>query len=379
MAEYIKSSTFVDICKECDYDDRRIRDCIRELDPKAEPKLSSIRNRIANYRRRGLLPLPSGNSIAVGEILKGTSTLYDDTGNIKQQWVKSDVPKEQHLEAIKEAIKEMTSSIQPLPLIQPPPLPTNKDLATIYISNDIHFGALMWDKESGEDWNLEKASETLKAAYDHLFSCSPDSKVGIVCDLGDLLEVDNDKNMTPKSGNILSTDSRFPKILRAAYEALIYAVNKALKKHEIVYFYNIVGNHDLNAGIAIREVIRMHFLDNPRVIVDDTPTPIKYHHHDQVLLQFAHGDGLKMKDAGEVMASDNEALFSSTKYRFAHFGHTHKDAVFDGRLCRAESHRNLAPLNAWAHHAGYRRSPGTMKSITYHSKKGEISRNLFTL
>ena len=104
----------------------------------------------------------------------------------------------------------------------------------------------MWHEETETDWNVEIASKTLKASYDYLFSCSPNSKVGIVCDLGDLLEVDDFKNMTPKSGNVLSVDSRYPKILRAAYEGLIYAIQKALEKHEIVYFYNIAGNHDRN-------------------------------------------------------------------------------------------------------------------------------------
>lgn len=185
--------------------------------------------------------------------------------------------------------------------------------------------------------------------------------------------------MTPKSGNILDVDSRYPKILRAAYESLIYAINKALTKHELVYFYNIAGNHDVSTGVAIREVIRTAFRDNPRVIVDESPRNIKYHQHGTTLLGFAHGDGLRMQSAGETMAHDCCDIFSTTKHRYFHFGHTHKDAVVDSRLCRSESHRNIAPLNAWAFNHGYRRNPGTMKVITYHTDNGEISRQLYTL
>ncbi len=255
----------------------------------------------------------------------------------------------------------------------------NEDLATLYISNDIHYGAYNWGEETESDWNLDIASATVRAAYDHLFTYSPNSRVGIVTDLGDLLEVDNDKNMTPKSGNVLDVDTRYPKILRAAYEGLIYAVNCALQKHELVYFYNITGNHDINAGVAVREVIRMAFINNPRVIVDDSPRNIKYHLHGTSLLQFAHGDNMKMHAAGEVMAHDCCDIFSSTKNRYAHFGHTHKDAVVDTRLCRAESHRNVASLNAWAFNHGYRRNPGTMKSITYHTKYGETTRQIYNI
>jgi len=138
-------------------------------------------------------------------------------------------------------------------------------------------------------------------------------------------------------------------------------------------------NHDISSGTVIREVIRMTFRNNPRVTVCDSPSPIKYHRHGKVLLQFAHGDGMKMKDAGEVMAVDQQDIFSETPFRYSHMGHTHTDSVLDGRICRVESHRNLAPLNAWAHHKGYRSQPSTMKSITYDSTCGEISRSIFNL
>ena len=86
-----------------------------------------------------------------------------------------------------------------------------------------------------------------------------------------------------------------------------------------------------------------------------------------------------MKDAGEVMAFDMKPVFSETEFRYSHFGHTHVDSVHDGRLCRVVSHRNLPPTNHWAHHMGYRSPPGTMKSITYSTNSGEISRNIYTI
>ena len=379
MAEYIKADEFVEICKEHDCNLTEVRKALLALRPNGDYAESNILARIKNYRRKGLLPLDSGNSVSAGEILKKSSTLYGPNGEVKLQWVSTDVDKEQFLEQFQTAIKGIAETIPVLPEIPQIHPSSMEDLATLYISNDVHFGALMWDKESGDDWNLELATSTLNSSYDHLMDSSPSSKVGIVCDLGDLLEVDNDKNMTPKSGNILSVDSRFPKILRAAYESLIYGIRRALEKHEIVYFYNIVGNHDINAGTAVREVIRVAFQDNPRVIVDESPSNIKYHQHGSVLLQFAHGDGLKMRDAGETMAFDCQDIFSSTQHRFAHFGHTHKDAVYDSRLCRSESHRNLAPLNHWAYNMGYRSGAGSMKSITYHADKGEVSRNIYNV
>lgn len=238
---------------------------------------------------------------------------------------------------------------------------------------------MCWEPEVGVDWDTDKAIQTTQEAYDYLFETSPNSKVGIICDLGDLTEADNFENVTPMNKNPLDTDSRYPKVLRAAYQALIYAVTKALEKHEIVYFYNISGNHDKVTAHAVREVILATFKDNPRVIVCDSPTPIKYHQHGKTLLGFAHGDGLKMNRAGETMAIDNQTIFSSTEHRFFHFGHSHVDAVKDTAICRCESHRNIIPLNAWAHSMGFRRGCGTMKSITYSKDNGEISRQIYNV
>lgn len=316
----ISSEEFCTTAIACNLDPIVISSTLKNKYPTMDLRLSRIMSRMESLRKKGLLPLDSGNSVSVGERLIGSSTLYDSSGNIKQQWVKTDVTKEKFLEAFNEAISDLSNTLPILPTAANLTSLTDDQLATVYISNDIHLGAYVWGEEAETDWSLDIAAETLRSAYDHLFAYSPNSKVGIVIDLGDITETDDYKNMTPKSGNILDVDSRYPKILRTAYEALIYAINKALEKHEIVYFYNIAGNHDSSTGVAIREVVRVAFSNNPRVIVDDSPKNIKYHQHGTTLLGFAHGDNMKMLHSGEVMASDCQNIFSSTTHRFFHLG-----------------------------------------------------------
>ena len=376
---YLDQQEFIDLCIKHACDVPTILEAIRKDYPAYTVKPAQIQTRINRLRQQGLLLLDSGNKVDPVTILKRVSTVYDGTGAIKRQTLHSEVPKQNFLEAYTAAIEEIAQVIPALPPVSSPAGPLHEDLATLYISNDIHFGALMWGEESGTDWDTAIATRTLQAAYDYLFESTPASKIGIVCDLGDLMEINDATNMTPKSGHILAVDSRYPKILRSAYEGLVYAIRKALVKHELVYFYNIVGNHDRDSALAVREVIRMTFMDNPRVIVDDTAMNIKYHQHGTTLLQFAHGDDMKMRQSGEAMAVDRHAVFSSTMHRYAHFGHTHKDAVVDLPLCRAESHRNIAPLNHWAYNNGYRANLGTMKAITYDATHGEISRNIFNV
>jgi hypothetical protein len=379
MSTAVPNEEFIELCYSTSLDIEAMFTELKKRYPNSDLRRSRIANRIETLRKRGDLPLDSGNFVSYGEQLKGTSTLYAEDGSIKQQWVKTDVPRSNFLDSFKEAIEEISSEIPSLPKIKKPKKQLDENLLTVYISNDVHIGAYMWAEEVNDDWDVGIATSTLRKAYDHLVSSAPPSKYGMVLDLGDLTEIDDYKNMTPKSGNILDVDGRYPKILRAAYESLIYGINLALQKHEIVYFYNVAGNHDISTGIAVMEVIRVAFKDNPRVIVCSSPNPIKYHQHGTTLLQFAHGDGMRVKDAGEIMAHDCEDIFSLTKHRYSHLGHVHKDSAVDGRLCKAETHRNLAPLNHWAYHKGFRGPLGTMKSITYSTTNGELARSMYNV
>ena len=319
-------------------------------------------------------------SFDVTSIIKSKSTLTDADGNVKMQWVKEDRPAGILLDALKDTINMLTTEIKPIPEIKRTVTPTTDRLCNVYISNDLHIGALMETEDTRDrEWNRDIAIQTIKDSIDFLVGNSPDTYEGVVVDLGDILEMDNLSNMTPKSGHILDVDGRHSHSMLLAMEAMVYMVTRALEKHEIVYFYNINGNHDMSSGHAIRAFVMAWFRNNPRVVVCTDTTEIKYHLFGTTLIGMAHGDGLKMKDAGETMAADNVNIFSDTVNRYFHFGHNHKDSVYDGRLCKCESHRNLAPLNVWASHKGFRRQVGTMKCITYHTKYGEIARTTYNV
>lgn len=377
MATYMKSNEFVEIANLCNCDIDQIYEVISEYNPKIRKR--DIAHRITNYRRKGLLPLDSGNYVSKGEVLKSTSTMYDDEGNIILQWVKTDADKENQFKAVETAIKNLTANIIPKEVAPFKQEDIDQHTTTMYICNDLHFGMLSWGEETNKDWDTSIAEIEVAKASNYLVEAAPKSKYGLVVDLGDLTESDNTNNTTAKSGNALDTDSRLPKVLRVAYTALINLINKALTKHEIVYFYNIVGNHSFVISTAVREVILQYYKDEPRVIVDSSANPIKYHHFGKNIFQFVHGDSLKMKNAGEVLAVDCAKTFSNSVFRYSFFGHTHVDSVIDGKICKAESFRNLPSNNYWAHDMGYRRQLGTMKSITFKDDRGEISRNTYTI
>lgn len=310
--------------------------------------------------------------------VEAKSTLYDADGNVKLQWVKEASKDQNKLEAFRDAVDDIVEGYE-YPSLLVDRVDTVDGLTT-YVSNDLHLGGLSWGEETMDrDWDTDKGFEVFRKAIDDLVDRAPATKECIVVDLGDLMEVDNQSGMTPKSGNILDTDAKYPKILRVAMEAMVYFVDKALLKHDTVYFYNVCGNHDMNTGYAITAFVQAWFRGNDRVIVDDKPTACKYHKYGSTLLGFTHGDGIKMLSAGEVMVMHNEEDWSSTKDRYFLFGHNHKSTVVDTRLCRAESFRNLAPVNAWAAGKGMGRNAGTMTAIVYSKDYGEETRIMYNV
>lgn len=72
--EYIKHNEFVRIAIECESNINLMTEYIRtNIHPNADKK--QVAQRLAHYRRKGHLPLDSGNTVSIGEVLKGTSTL----------------------------------------------------------------------------------------------------------------------------------------------------------------------------------------------------------------------------------------------------------------------------------------------------------------
>jgi hypothetical protein len=342
---------------------------------------SSVRKAIKHVRVKDARTqlLNGENTDEVEELypIKAVSQYYDAEGNPTSKWIKRDIAKDQQLKALSEAIDNICERVEgaykPKEFkVKPQKM---KDLLPLYISNDVHLGALSWKAETRDrDWTLASSIATFRAAIDDLVDRAPVTKECVVADLGDLIEMDDFKNATPGHGHTLDVSARYSEVLEVANDMMAYFVEKALEKHEIVYFYNVSGNHDKTSGLAIRSFMRAYFKDEPRVVVDTSPAFQKYHRFGSTLLGFAHGDGLKMQKAGEVMALHNQEIWSETVDRFYHFGHNHKDSVVEGILCKSESHRNIAPLNAWAAHAGFGRQTGTMKCIMYSKHTGEETR-----
>jgi len=308
--------------------------------------------------------------------VKAVSTCYDDDGNVKQQWVKSDTRKE-NMGAVAEKIVESLLLTNPLPKIQTPQFDPSiqcSETLTVYPMGDPHLGMYSWVEETGENFDLDIAERDLETAIDKLVSIAPNSKEALICNLGDFFHSDDSTNTTRRSGNVLDVDGRWAKVLRVGVRAMTYVIEKALEKHETVHVINEIGNHDDSTSYVLSLILDAYFKDIDRVKIDLSPATFHYFEFGKNLIGVTHGHNTKYGDLGPIMATDRPEQWGRTTNRYWYVGHVHHHQSKEYHGCTVESFRTLAGKDAWHSAKGYR-SQRDMKCIVLHKEFGEINRH----
>lgn len=316
------------------------------------------------------------NSIAnapEGYFIKGTSTLYDDAGAIKLQWVKTNREQEEQGKALIEAVRAAFGESPKVPPIAAPII-TDDDLLTIYPQGDPHLGMYAWAAETGADFDLDIAERNLVEAMRRLVAASPASKQALVVNVGDFFHGDTSANRTMRSGHALDIDTRWAKVLRIGVRAQKACIDAALERHEFVRVINEIGNHDEHTSQMLTLALAMFYADNPRVVFDDSPAKFHYHVFGKNLIGVTHGDMTKPDALGGIMATDRPEDWGATKFRIWLTGHVHNRRVFELPGCLVESFRTLAGKDSWTAASGYRAGRDA-QSIVLHREFGERERH----
>lgn len=306
-------------------------------------------------------------------IVKGISTLYDHTGEIKAQWVKTEANKEKIEEIQKSIIQAMIDEIPRLTSLPKPTKILNYNLCNVYTLTDCHVGALCWKDESGNDWDLEIAEKTLTECFIALINSSPDAKIGVVAQLGDFLHQDNITALTPTSGHLLDSAARFPKIVEIAVKILRKAVDAALLKHEEVIVLMAEGNHDISSSIWLRTLFKAIYENEPRVKVINDVLPYYTYQHGETMIAWHHGHLKKNDHLPLFFAAHSPKIWGSTTKRYAHTGHRHHIEEKEHSGMTVIQHSTLAARDAYAARGGWM-SDRQALAITYHRKFGEVGR-----
>lgn len=312
-----------------------------------------------------------------GYVVAGMSTLYDArTGAAKLRWEKVSQDKQAQLKLMREAVEALKAEIPPAKKIKEPKK-TDEDLANVYVITDYHYGMLAWKPETGEQWDIETAHSTLIQCYTKMLAASPDTSVGILAQLGDMLHTDTMIPVTPTSGHILDQDSRYQNIVRNVIYTLRCLVDMMLRKHSCVHVIQGEGNHDMSSSVWLRELFAALYRDDPRVTVDTNPLPYYAYQFGEVMLAFHHGHLRTPKDLASVFAAQYPKMWGDTSHRYAHCGHLHHKVEREDAGMTVTQHRTLAPKDSYAaRHAYY--SIRAAECRTYSRKHGEVGTTTVT-
>ncbi len=308
-----------------------------------------------------------------GYKIKGTSSLVDEFGNTKLQWVKTDTDAERQVELMRAVLDGMKSDIAPVSHVPPPKKRQNEKLLNLYTVSDFHLGMLAWADESGDDWDMKIAEDLFSKWFNAAFQKAPDAGVGVINLLGDFAHFDSLDAVTPASGHVLDADTRYQKLVRYMIRMVRRVVNMALVKHKSVRLLIVQGNHDESGMIWLAEMFNTLYDNEPRVFVDTSPDVYKMVQHGKTTLFFHHGHKARFDAIEPVMIAKFRKAFGESVYSYAHVGHLHHQKIVESRNMIVEQHRTLAAKDAYASRGGWM-SGRSANVITYSAEYGEVAR-----
>lgn len=360
--------------------DDELKDCLADgMTVKEIAERYGMSARVVQIRRKRLALKGVGHGRDVSHIVpdgyrvKGTSALTDAAGNIKLQWVKTDVDNERQLEMMRAVVDGLCSEITPLPPVVISERKADKKLLNLYTVSDFHLGMLSWSDETGDDWDMKIAEGLFTKWFDAAFQMAPDAGTAVINLLGDLAHFDSLDAVTPASGHVLDADTRYQKLVRYMIRMVRRVVEMALVKHQTVKLLIVQGNHDESGMIWLAEMFSTLYEQEPRVFVDTSADVYKLVQHGKTTLFFTHGHKCRFDNVEQIMIAKFRKAFGDSKYSYAHVGHLHHQKIVESRNMIVEQHRTLAAKDAYASRGGWM-SGRSANVITYSAEFGEVGR-----
>jgi hypothetical protein len=333
-----------------------------------------------NAAKRGWAPDHDMNKpTAPGYAIKGTSTLYDEDGKVKIQWVKTNADAEAQLEQMQDAIEAMKEDIPVYKSIKRTTNSlANSDLLNLITMTDLHIGMYASKNEGGADWNLEIAEEVISNVFKRLIDEAPPAKTCVISFLGDVAHYDSGQHaVTPHSGHVLESAGSLQQIVPVVIRSLRRIVDYALENHEKVVISQVEGNHDFAGTVWIREFFKQFYSECDDVTVMEVNSPFIAYEHGKVMLGWHHGHKMKLDNLPLYFATAYPQIWGNTQHRYIHTGDKHHSQVKDYAGVIVRQHSTIIARDRYASGHGYN-SARKAERITYHSEMGECGSGIVT-
>jgi hypothetical protein len=238
---------------------------------------------------------------------------------------------------------------------------------------DFHLGLLSWEKETGENYDLEIAEELYRNTILEIIAKveSYNLKIEqIIFPIGqDFFNSDTTQNTTTK-GTALDSDSRWGRMFKSGVELLIWAIEE-LRQIAPVKVFHIPGNHDEILSYCAVVAVDAYFRNLKRVEVNTSPAPRKYEQYGLCGIGYAHGDeeGKRIEKLFQVEAPE---LWGKTKYREFHLGHLHHESAKEDGGIIIRHIGTMKVRDAYETKKGYIGAIHKVQAFVWDKEKGKV-------
>lgn len=334
-------------------------------------------NRLRVAERRGFTLSEGAKTVVDRAKLSATEAQggwihdYDEDGKKvgTTRWTKPRIEDDpaQWADIIKEALSDVPLAVH----MDPPTGPS--DLCAVFPVADLHVGLLTDQEEVGEDWSSKKSYRVFADLFARLAHVTPSAETAILAQLGDLMHVDDQRNITPQSGHQLDADTRYFMILRRAVAAMRFAIDTLRAKYPRVIYRGCRGNHDLHSHHAVTLALAEHYRETPEVQIIQNAGEFYVREFGVNMLVLHHGDKAKPERLVQFAAAEWPEIWGRTKHRLALSGHVHHETRKDVGGMSFESVGTIIPRDFHAYANAYAARRGLV-SITLDRMQGEVSR-----
>lgn len=306
--------------------------------------------------------------------LRGTSTLYDESGKPKLQWVKTTRDQLMASEVFKETLEAMKEDIPVIKVPKHKKKIESTDIIPWFNIGDAHIGALAHASEIGTNNDIKITVSELLTAMKALIDSCPNYERCVINDLGDMTHY-QDFKAESESGHKFDFDTRYPKMIRAYVEVMRSLVYYALEKFKYVDVIINQGNHSRSNDIFMRELLLACFSNCSRLNVLDNSNVFIPYRMGNTFVMTHHGDKAKHSVLSGVMATDYAKDWGESKYRYIWTGHIHHREVLAKEQAGViiESWNTMSRGDAYSHQGGWR-SRRCLSVVELSKTYGEVGR-----
>lgn len=264
-------------------------------------------------------------------------------------------------EAMIDALQEVPRS----PLIIQPEV-EGEDRANWLMVADLHVGGDYGDGQLEVDFNH---------CVDDMIARLPKAEKAFLIELGDILDANDHKGVTPASGNNcdVKRDNHLTNT-QTAIRLLKRAIDRLAETHNSVEVHMVMGNHDPSAYIAVLLALEAHYQHVNHIHIVVIEEDFRVIPWGLCAVFPHHGDTCNWQALKDVWADQFADEWAAAKmHRLVATAHFHHDRRKDLVGATGEHFRTLHKANAWARGKALF-SRGSLTAITMHKQEGEIHR-----